>query len=287
LVVCCAQALSFDGDFVRTPFGLRHKNCVREVPNNAHIEETESGEVWVTPVEGQKYQLDNVGSCSPKATANNNMQFPEDYDGWLAYTTFFNKDGFDSFLGYFTVPKMPASDPQVLYLFTGLQNVDWIPIIDPEPNTFDIIQPVLQYPGDNGQYWSVKSWYVTLTNDVLVTPEAKTDVGDNIYGNMTQTGPSTWYIGSTTQNGQGKTVALNVNRAVLKSQPWAYVTAECYGCNDCSNEPTDNSNFTQLYLSKNGNQITPTWKASVSPTPKCHEEAHIVDPTNVYITFQK
>jgi hypothetical protein len=42
---------------------------------------------------------------------------------------------------------------QVLYLFTGLQNVDWIPIVDPTPEAFDIIQPVLQYPADSGYGW--------------------------------------------------------------------------------------------------------------------------------------
>ena len=31
---------------------------------------------------------------------------------------------------------------------------------DPESegDGFDILQPVLQYPGDAGNYWSVKSW---------------------------------------------------------------------------------------------------------------------------------
>lgn len=53
----------------------------------------------------------------------------------------------------------PASTPDILYIFTGLQNIDWIPKVDPEPSAaFDIIQPVLQYPGDGGDYWSVKSW---------------------------------------------------------------------------------------------------------------------------------
>jgi hypothetical protein len=35
---------------------------------------------------------------------------------------------------------------QVLYIFTGLQNFDWIPRHDPERQSsgFDIIQPVLQ-----------------------------------------------------------------------------------------------------------------------------------------------
>ena len=43
---------------------------------------------------------------------------------------------------------MPAALPQVLYLFPGLQDVDWVPVVDPEPpaGQFDIIQPVLEYP---------------------------------------------------------------------------------------------------------------------------------------------
>jgi hypothetical protein len=288
LVVSFAQGLVSQGDFILTPFGSRHNACVREIPNNAHIEENESGEIWVTSTEGQKEKLENLGLCSIGSPKTSLQQFPADYDGWLAYTTYNDPDGFDSFLGSFSVPEKPSQDPQVLYLFTGLQNNDWVPIVDPQPKTFDIIQPVLQYPGDNGQYWSVKSWYVTLTNDVLVTPEEKCEVGDNIFGNMTQTGSQSWFIGGTTENGQGKTVSLNVNRAVLKSQPWAFVTLECYGCDSCSDEPTNNSNFTGLALTKNGGQpVTPSWTASVSPNPVCHEIAHIVDPTNVYITFQK
>jgi hypothetical protein len=76
-----------------------------------------------------------------------------DYDGWLAYTTYEAPTDIDSFLGYFSVPDEPQNDPEVLYLFTGLQNVNWIPLVDPEPSVFDIIQPVLQYPGDDGDYW--------------------------------------------------------------------------------------------------------------------------------------
>lgn len=46
--------------------------------------------------------------------------------------------------------------------------------MDPEPSgAFDIIQPVLQYPGDEGNYWSVKSWYVTLKSGALASDEIK------------------------------------------------------------------------------------------------------------------
>ena len=48
--------------------------------------------------------------------------------------------GISQFVGNFSVPDKPQNDPEELYIFTGLQNVDWIPIVDPEPPVFDIIQ---------------------------------------------------------------------------------------------------------------------------------------------------
>jgi hypothetical protein len=86
----------------------------------------------------------------------------------LLFRAWLNSDrlGIGSFVGNFSVPQNPISDPsvclflliilihfKVLYLFTGLQNVDWIPIVDPTPEVFDIIQPVLQYPADSGYGW--------------------------------------------------------------------------------------------------------------------------------------
>lgn len=66
----------------------------------------------------------------PSETARK-LQLPADYDGWLEYanTTYFSTGGYSSFLGTFTVPSgaLPPVAPQELYLFTGLQNIDWIP----------------------------------------------------------------------------------------------------------------------------------------------------------------
>jgi hypothetical protein len=57
-----------------------------------------------------------------------------------------------------------------LYFFPGLQNIDWIPKVDPEPLTaFDIIQPVLQYPGTLPGLWDLKSWYVTINSGALTS----------------------------------------------------------------------------------------------------------------------
>jgi len=214
---------------------------------------------------------------------------PGEYDGWLAYTAYNYAAGVSSSLGYFSVPQAPQNDPQVLYLFTALQNVNWIPIIDPPPNVFDIIQPVLQYPGDYGNYWSVKSWYVTLNSGVLYSKEMQTTTGDNIYGVMNQSAsnPETWYIAGTSQK-SGATTSLTVSKPRLASQPWAYNTAECYGCaGGCSYEPTNDCYFTQLQLfGQRGAPITPTWTPYNSPNDACSETATVVNSQTVTISFQ-
>ena len=66
------------------------------------------------------------------------MSVPCIDDGWLQYTAvnvskLGLKGGFDAFTNTMSVPDVPASRPQVLYLFPGLQNIDWIPKVDPTP----------------------------------------------------------------------------------------------------------------------------------------------------------
>jgi len=138
----------------------------------------------------------------------------------------------------------------------------------------------------------VKSWYVTLTNDVLYTSEIPAKEGALIYGNMTKVSTTEWYIGGTTG---GRTAALNVkfssdHRSFLTSQPWAYNTAECYGCGGgCDFLPTVPCNFTKLELYYQGAALTPAWVAHVSPNPVCSNTPlpTIVDPQTVSINFQE
>ena len=39
-------------------------------------------------------------------------------------------------------------------------------------------------PGDRGDYWSVKSWYVTLDGGVMVSDEIKLNVGDLLFSKI-------------------------------------------------------------------------------------------------------
>jgi len=282
---------SLQEGFVYTPVGPLPADCVYEVDNGAHVFEGPDGLLRV------KDPITDIIKIIPPCKKDirkyiaaylTKRMAPEVYDGWLAFTSWqcpAASGTFDSFLGYFTVPVAPQNPPEVLYLFTGLQNVNWIPIVDPEPTIFDIIQPVLQYPGDNGNYWSVKSWYVTLDQGAIASPEIVVAVGSEVFGNMTRTGAESWFIGGT--NAAGELTKVDISRPRLAKQPWAYNTAEGYGVLGCTYEPTNSCSFTQLAITSGGTGLTPVWQAFQSPTPKCAETAHINSPSSVDITFQK
>jgi len=266
---------------VLTPMGPIPESCYHEVPPGTHIVDMGEGAYYEHPV---THTIHSLPRCSARPLV---QKAPQEYDGWLAYTTFSYPRGISSFLGRFSVPNNPQNTPEVLYLFTGLQNVDWIPIVDPEPSIFDIIQPVLQYPADSGFGWSVKSWYVTLDSGYIASSEISTKAGDVIFGNMTKTGSMKWFIGGTSI-ASGQITSISVSRNRLLRQPWAYNTLECYGCSGgCSYYPTVPIKFTDLALfDESRAKVTPTWVAHKSPQDVCRETATIISPSAVTISFQ-
>jgi len=266
-----------------TPAGLVPLRCVTELPlTGAHIREVDpkTGELRID-IPNRKGIMEPtfVPPCKNWTLGKTSPPAPDTYDGWLAYTSFNVPTTFETFLGYFSVPPAPQSDPEVLYVFTGLQNVNWIPLVDPPPNTFDIIQPVLQY---QAYAWGLRSWYVTLNNGVQVSQQLPINAGDNIFGNMTRLSGNTWYIGGTGASG---TTSLTVDHAVLKNQPWSYTTVECYGCSGCSTEPTQPIQFTKMTLTDSSGPVTADWKAFQSPSPICNTRAKIDSPSAVTFEF--
>lgn len=154
---------------------------------------------------------------------------------------------------------------------------------------FDIIQPVLQYPaGDGSASWSVKSWYVTTKAGAYYSTDLKVAVGDNIFGNMTRLGGEQWLVNSVSSK-TGQQTLIKPSNPRLKTQPWAYNTLECYGCNGCGTYPKGPSKFTNLELTcAGGRPCPPTWAANPKDDkPKeCRESVDIVGPATVTINFQ-
>lgn len=173
-------------------------------------------------------------------------------------------------------------------MFTGLQNFNWIPYPNggPTPPNFDIIQPVLQFGGDSedggGNYWELASWYVTIDSGaVWSTPQQVNPgiyiaitymKGDVIFGNMTKTGPSSWFIGGTVKaTGVSSTFTVTYDR--LSSQPWAYCTLEVYEIDDCAGDfpPTSSPmKFTDMLLLDSENKkVVPDWQSTFTNFSDC------------------
>jgi len=287
LVVVCGGVKTFTRDGVEyshTPAGPYRADCVHTVRSGTHViwEENEQRYYAEDPITSVRTAVPLCGSG--KHLGETRLK---EYNGWLAYTSYKSETDVSSFLGYFSVPNKPKYTPEVLYLFTGLQNVNWVPLVDPEPPVFDIIQPVLQYPAEEVENsWSVRSWYVTLNSGVIATDEILTTPGDQIFGNMTKTGPAKWYIAGVSKR-TGRSTSFSVSRDRLTSQPWAYNTLECYGCTGgCGYEPTEPVNFSQLaILDKKHRAVNPVWKAYTSPNNICNDKAVVYNSTFVQIRF--
>jgi len=303
LAIFCAAVSALQQRFSRlpTPAGWVLANCDHEVENGASLRKLPTGGLLVTNPDGSTWTIpvcDTMNgtqkafiSQSTKSRLSRAIRgTPNAYDGWTAYVEFdIPSPGFDTFTGKFSVPDKPASTPQVLYIFPGLQNIDWIPVVDPDPtDPFDIIQPVLQYPGDAGAYWSVKSWYVVLDVGTVHSKEVRVDSGDVIFGNMTRTGSTSWYIGSTSIK-TGQTTEITVDHSRLATQPWAYNTIECYGCNGCKTYPLQAEIFSELVLTQKGTTIPAKWKINPKPSQneQCGEKPVVTNGSYVEVNFQK
>eukprot|EP00483_Globobulimina_turgida_P010370 UN10390 len=168
--------------FMHTPFGYYHQACIHGVDSGSEIINYDD-EIHVKSPDMEYNALRRViPRCKYQHNAtyiNERMRelldyYPEvefDGSGWQQYTKMNAGDTVDSFDGDWMVPRSsPREGGPILYMFTGLQNIDWVPPERDPGQPFDIIQPVMQYGGSaagGGNYWACASWYVTLTNDVM------------------------------------------------------------------------------------------------------------------------
>jgi hypothetical protein len=155
--IASASSSTTQPEYMPFTHGYVLKHCHHTVRSGSNIAIQPDGTAVVTH---EKYTTKVLPKCDtnngewpmfvselPSATKNSTSNvagLPADYRGWLAYTQGERHNvSYNTFLGNFSVPDAPAEAPQVLYLFTGLQNINWIPKVMPEPSTpFDIIQPV-------------------------------------------------------------------------------------------------------------------------------------------------
>jgi hypothetical protein len=108
---------------------------------------------------------------------------------------------------------------------------------------------------------------------------------------MSRIGSDAWYIGcyGVSPSGQKtvETVTTVKGRTRLTSQPWAYNTLECYGCENCATYPTIPSVFSKLQLTQGSTTVAPTWLVNPKPSSdmKCKEGVAVASPSTQTIYF--
>lgn len=217
--------------------------------------------------------------------------------GWQVYTKqdfSGTEDSIHSFVGSWNVPNAPAKyTKQTIFLFTGMQNEDWIPPDDGPKGKFDIIQPVLQYGpsgAGGGAYWMISSWYVPLGglfDEATYSLPVRVATGDIIFGNMTRGGSSSFTIDSYVVGNASSHTSINVNQPRLSTQPWAYVAFESYADYDqltCDEWPSEAVVFKELAHAPAAGAPNPFQWTAVQKDSICNASASI-DGSNVKISF--
>ena len=145
LALLFASVQADDALYSQTPAGEVLSHCMHEVPSGSTVTELSDGTTLVESPDGSSFLVPvcdtrngtlqvlrhrGDGTANPQNVASVSSQpnpLPPGYDGWLQYTAYKDEGGFDSFVGEMSVPDIPKAEPQLLYLFPGLQNIDWIP----------------------------------------------------------------------------------------------------------------------------------------------------------------
>jgi hypothetical protein len=268
-------------DFVLTPSGYYHKDCVIDVGDDAVIEDDGS----VTKSDGTRValaacthghyaSLDEIGAtatASPEAIEPTVNGWVEDLNKWAAAW-------YKKVTATWSVPTKPSHyASQTVFFFPGFQPGD----------ASTIVQPVLQYgpsAAGGGEYWAIASW--DCNKSCPHSTLKRVSVGDVIEGtaagtSCTKAGACTWTI-TTTDKTSG--VSTKLVRKAAKME-WAAVALEAYNITRCDEYPSSGAeNFDISVENGNGTTSTAAWtKWSPAHVPHCDYTVSSSDHAHAYL----
>jgi len=265
---------------VLTPGGWFPKSCVHHVrEHDAVIDARHNDYILVTYANGTRTHFP---SCYQKAIPlnANKRSTKQQQQGWVAYAMWQAPSTVTSYLATWVVPTNPTQEEvQTLFLFNGLQNA--YDSMSSEFQTVSIIQPVLQWglsEAGGGNYWSIASWFVG-SGAVYSTLE-QVSVGDVLLGKMIFDSNSTWSIICTDTTSK---VSTTLNVATNTLEPYAFITLEVYGVNDCGDYPNGDTKFTKIALLNKSKPLKPNWSPQV--VAQCNEAVKVVNAQTVDIKY--
>jgi len=235
-------------ELIGTPQGVRHPECVVEVPDTSLMKVVDNG-VELHHVDGSVQRITTPDNCHQDAVALK-MAGGAQPNQWIDEATYTYNAGIDKMTGYNNIPDAPQSAPGTDYWFLGIQNNEGGPV--------NIVQPVLTYRGAEG--WTAASWICCPSNISTTGPTiGPFNEGDRMYGSMERVNSDTWQV-DTVINGETSTIKGQVGTFKYN---WAVATFEDYGVSQCSQLPTKAVTFDTIKLYDSSNNIIhPQWGES-------------------------
>jgi hypothetical protein len=256
-------------DFVATPLGWYHPDCVIEVADGEVVGE-------VGEVVGEDGAVRAVGACGrPRydklgRQIDGKLGVVPTVTGWVS-SVWSMPGPVGSFSVTWTVPSAPAViGGQTVFLFPGLE---------PLATGDRILQPVLAWNGFADRRWTIASWHAALDRAFHSAPR-RVQPGETITGSMTgakcdaRGACAAWTVRTTGTRAGSTTLRTDANGLVLD---WAFGGAlEVVGLDVCGHFPPEGkTKFRSISVrSPSGVLATPAWvPAAGGIEPGCNTGA--------------
>ncbi|HUJ57588.1 MAG TPA: hypothetical protein VLX92_03835 [Kofleriaceae bacterium] len=278
-----SQVLADDpAEFVLTPAGYYHEDCVFDVGDGATIDEDGTS---VTYADGT---TDTLPACTHahyasledlRAGIPAGVAEPT-YTGWVSDEGKWAPSWWHKLTATWSVPTSPSHyTGQTIFLWPGF-----------EPNgVAAVVQPVLQYgpsTAGGGQYWTIASWYCASS-----CPHGtlrRVSVGDVIEGTVsgsscTSKGVCTWAI-TTKDKHSGATSTLS--RRDSHPMALAITTLEVWNLKSCNELPSSGGESFDITVDNASGSVSTSgwgkWKAS-NMSPSCNYSESSSDHAHTFL----
>lgn len=277
-------ALEDPANFVLTPAGYYHRDCVFEIADDATVEADGS----ITLADGTSYMPAECthGHYASLAEIGGSIQaeaVEPTLHGWVEDTNKLTTTWFHKLSSTFSVPTAPAHwGNQTVFFFPGFED------LDAQGNPGTIVQPVLQYGASaagGGKYWSIASW--DCNNNCPHGKARRVAVGDVIDGTVegtscTSHGACTWTVTTEDRQSGAKSV---VRRSEPHAMNWAVTTLEAYNVTRCDELPSSGAEpFDITVLNANNSISHEAWtKWHPAHAPHCSYTTSSSDAGHTYL----
>ena len=301
-VINTSHAHYITGNYLKTPMGYWHKDCVHEVPSESTII-NENSYITIQTPNGTIYSHPRCPhgiQNQPEIMRKLGIESDVNGSGWQVYVKYdAKKNNSNYYQANWRVPIEPRQTGQMIYNFLMMQNTDWYPPQPPPNQPVDSILTGIQFgktaAGGSADKWGIVSWYQSLSQDLYHSKVETVEYYDVLWAYMNRTGNDSWFIEILSE----RISTLSIKNSTLSYIPWIYIALNVYDVTSCNQypqigprctepyPPCNEMPYVNIYLDDPYKQIR--WIVGDELNPVCNatiETRTTADPTDdVYITF--